>query len=99
MRRGKSVAEPCTGWLTGCLRRRMARNTYHVVPHSRGWAVKRGNAERASNVFDEKADAISRGKELAKIAEAELVVHDGRGEIANPNSYGGDSRRHRDTRR
>ena len=77
----------------------MAQQTYHVVPHPRGWAVRRGRAARASNVFDTKAAAVARGKELARNAETELVVHAGSGRIDNPNSYGGDSRRVRDRRR
>jgi uncharacterized protein YdaT len=77
----------------------MARDTYHVVPHSRGWAVKRAGAGRASNVFESKSEAVERGKELARTAATELVVHAAGGRVSNPNSYGGDSRRVRDRRR
>jgi uncharacterized protein YdaT len=79
--------------------RGMAKDSYHVVPHARGWAVKRSDAGRASNVFDSKSEAMRRGKQLARNAETELVVHGEDGRVSNPNSYGGDSPRVRDRRR
>jgi uncharacterized protein YdaT len=77
----------------------MAQDTYHVVPHTRGWAVKRSGARRASKVYETKRDAVARGKELAQELETELVVHDGTGRVGNPNSYGNDRRSVRDKRR
>jgi hypothetical protein len=77
----------------------MAQDTYHVVPHARGWAVKRSRAGRASNVFETKRDAVARGKELARGLDTELVIHDGSGQVDNPNSYGNDRRDVRDRRR
>jgi hypothetical protein len=83
-----------------CHARSMERvHSYHVVPHSRGWAVRKAKASRASVVFTTKAEAVARGRELAKSRRTELVVHDGDAKVSNPNSYGGDSRRHRDKRR
>jgi hypothetical protein len=86
-------------WRETCARGRMATVTYHVVPHGDRWAVKRSGASRASVVLDTKAEAIARGKEMAKRVRCEFVVHAGGGRVSNPNSYGGDSRRVRDKRR
>jgi hypothetical protein len=54
----------------------MPRRVYEVVPHPRGWAVKRSDTERPSNVFRSKSAAMDRGRELANTNRAELVVHD-----------------------
>ena len=43
----------------------MARKTYWVSPDKDAWKVKAEGSERASNVFDNKQDAINRAKELA----------------------------------
>jgi uncharacterized protein YdaT len=36
----------------------------YVVKHDDGWAVKKENAERASNVYDTQKEAIDRAREI-----------------------------------
>ena len=36
----------------------------YVVKHNDGWAVKKENAKRASNVYDTQAEAISRARQI-----------------------------------
>lgn len=53
------------------------RKIYHVTPdQNKGWKVKKEGASRASDYFDNKDDAIQRGKELAKRGgEAQIIIH------------------------
>ncbi|MBR4251485.1 MAG: DUF2188 domain-containing protein [Kiritimatiellae bacterium] len=68
----------------------MARKEYHVLPQDGAWALKRDHAERASGLFDTKAEALARGRELSRRIGAELIPHLRDGRIQNPNSYGND---------
>lgn len=69
----------------------MNKRSQHVVPNPKGgWSVRKSGAERASGVFKTQADAIKRGKELAKSEGAELYVHRSDGTIRTKNSYGSD---------
>jgi uncharacterized protein YdaT len=53
-----------------------ARKTYHVLSIDGDWKVKLENAQRASAVFDTKAQAIERARELAKAAPlGQVKVH------------------------
>lgn len=70
------------------------RITYHVVPSSGGWAVKRENAQRASAVADGKQDAISAARTLAKSQPlGQVVVHRKDGVIQTEWTYRKDPRR------
>lgn len=66
----------------------VSKNDYSVGPHENGWQVKRDGASRASEVFEKKADAVERGKELAKEAQGELRIKGADGKIQNANTYG-----------
>ena len=68
------------------------KHDYHVVPNSErgGWDVKREHAERASDHFDKKSDAMERGRELAREHRTELVEHGRDGRIQDSDSYGSD---------
>lgn len=70
----------------------MSKNrNYSVGPHrDGGWQVKRDGAERASSTHDKKADAIERGRELARKAEGELRIKGKDGKIQDSDSYGKD---------
>ncbi len=70
----------------------MSKRDYHVVPNKDrgGWDVKREHAERASDHFEKKSDAMERGRDLAREHKTELVEHDRRGRIRDPDSYGND---------
>jgi hypothetical protein len=68
----------------------MSNNNYHVLYRDKQWVIERENAERASATFDNKEDALRRGKELAKKSGGELRIHGMDGKIQNSNSYGND---------
>ena len=46
-----------------------------VISHEEGWAVKSSGAERVSQVFDTKKEAIDRGKEIASNKGTSLTVY------------------------
>lgn len=62
----------------------------HVVPHGKSWAVKGEGNEKYTAVTPTKAEAVEKGKEIAKNQAAELIIHDKHGLIQNKNSYGND---------
>ena len=67
----------------------MTRKTHHVVPAPRGgWNVKRGGAQRASNHFSIKTDAIDTGREISRNQHTEFVIHNRNGRIARSDSHG-----------
>ncbi|MBP1948525.1 DUF2188 domain-containing protein [Virgibacillus litoralis] len=59
----------------------------HVVAHNNGWAVKSSNAQRASDVFDNKNDAIERAREIAKNKGTSLKIYKQDGSIQENHSY------------
>ncbi|SPD71991.1 conserved hypothetical protein [uncultured Desulfobacterium sp.] len=68
------------------------RRVYHVTPdQNKGWKVKREGAARASDCFENKGDAIQRGKELAKSAsEGQIIIHRRDGRIQTEHTYKND---------
>lgn len=63
----------------------------HTTPHdSGGWANKRDGASRASSTHDTKAEAVAAGRQIAKNAGVEHLIHNKDGKIAERNSYGND---------
>jgi hypothetical protein len=60
-----------------------AVSTYYVVPRRGRWAVQRAGARRPTRVFRAKRDAISRARDLARSAQADVIVHNADGRIAN----------------
>lgn len=66
-------------------------NNKHVTKRPDGsWQVKSEGNERASFVTNTQADAIQRGRELAKRDKSELIIHGKDGKIREKNSYGND---------
>lgn len=59
----------------------------HVVAHDDGWAVKSSNADRASNVFDNKNDAIKRAREVAKNKGTFLTTYKEDGSVQKQQTY------------
>lgn len=54
----------------------MSRTTYHVTPSGEDWKVKRAGAQRADSIHENKSDAITRAKELAKAADlGQVKIH------------------------
>lgn len=68
----------------------MSNSRIHVVPHDGDWAVKREGTSRASSVHRTQADAIDQGRDQAKAARTELVIHDRQGQVRDADSYGND---------
>lgn len=64
--------------------------THHVVPRQDSWAVERGGASRASGVFDTKAEAVGRAREISRNAGTELRIHNRNGAIGSSDSHGND---------
>jgi len=64
----------------------------HTVPHDKGWANKRAGSERVSKVFGTKAEAVNAGRETARRAKTEHIIHTADGKIGERNSYGTDPR-------
>lgn len=68
------------------------RGVYHVTPNDEGgWDVTKRGAERASSTHETKADAVDRGRELAKNQPlGQLVIHKQNGTIQTEHTYGED---------
>ncbi|WP_010651838.1 DUF2188 domain-containing protein [Oceanobacillus massiliensis] len=58
-----------------------------VVGHEDGWAVKSSGSDRASEVFDNKQDAISRAKEIAKNKGTSLTIYKKDGSVQDKQSF------------
>jgi uncharacterized protein YdaT len=59
----------------------------HVVPSDGGWKVVRPNAARASGVFGNKDEAVSRAKGLAIKDGSSVVTHRKDGRITGVKQY------------
>ncbi|WP_087974460.1 DUF2188 domain-containing protein [Oceanobacillus rekensis] len=57
-----------------------------VVTHDDGWAVKSSGSDRASEVFDNKKDAINRAKEIAKNKGTSLTIYKQDGSVEDEQS-------------
>lgn len=68
----------------------MRRRNQHVVPHSKGWAVRPEGSERATSVHSTQAEAITRGRETARTQGTELFIHGKNGQIRERDSHGRD---------
>ncbi len=70
----------------------MARKPHVTVePRSSGrWAVQTDGTARADSLHDRKADALTRGRELAMNKRTEFVVKNENGRIASKDSFGND---------
>lgn len=73
------------------------RTVYNVQPAGDGdWEVKKNGAGRAANVFENKQDAVDRGRELAKQQPlGQLRVKDSQGVIQTEYTYGDDPRKYK----
>lgn len=67
------------------------RNEIHVTHRDDGkWQAKKPENSRASFVCDTKAEAMQKGREVAREEKRELIPHNKDGKISNPNSFGSD---------
>lgn len=67
----------------------MARNQ-HITPRPSGWAVQSAGGARATSLHKTQAEAIERGREIARNQGTELLVHGRNGQIRERDSYGHD---------
>lgn len=67
-------------WAEGDASKDRSRN-YHVVPHPRGWAIRRANGERASVVVDNKEEARNQAIALATAESVDVILHGDDGQI------------------
>ena len=68
----------------------MAKRNQHVVPRDGDWAVKGAGANRATEVFDTKQEAVNRAREIAQNQGTELFIHGRDGKIQSRDSHGND---------
>lgn len=61
-----------------------------VFNKGNGWAVKTNGSSRAAGVFDTQAEAIERGRQLAKNNSSNLSIQGRDGKIRKKHSYGKD---------
>jgi len=59
----------------------------HVLPRKTGWAIKKEKAEKASSVFNNKMEAVSRARSMAIKNKGSLVIHRKTGSIQSKISY------------
>ena len=62
----------------------------HVVPHQDAWAVRGAGAQRVTETFDRKSDAVDRAREISRNQQSELVIHGRDGKIQSKDSHGHD---------
>jgi len=70
----------------------MGRKQVHVVPDGEGgWDVKSAGSKKAARNYEDKPDAVSKAKEIAKNAIlGQVVIHDKHGVIQTEHTYGKD---------
>lgn len=71
----------------------MSKRNQHVVPREDGWAVRGAGAQRDTQVFNRKQDAVDRAREISQNQKSELVVHGQNGQngqIQFKDSHGND---------
>jgi uncharacterized protein YdaT len=68
------------------------RKVYHVTHNGdKGWKVKREGAARASDYFDNKSDAVERGRELAQSGDkGQIIIHKKDGSFQTEHTYKND---------
>ncbi len=62
-------------------------DTQHVIPHAKGWAVKKITAKKVSAVFNNKKMAIFKARKIAKNQNSEVIIYNKHGRIAEKISY------------
>ena len=69
------------------------RTVYHVLPNVNSWEVRQEGATEPEFLVDNKDNALSHAKDLAKQAPlGQVIVHNRDGKIAEEFTYGEDPR-------
>ena len=75
------------------------KKNIHVTRSGKGtWRVVREGAQRAISEHRTQAEAIDRGRPIAKRERGELFIHDRKNRIRDRDSYGNDPFPPRDTK-
>lgn len=75
----------------------MKKKDIHVVPNKEGgWDVQEAGNKTPLDHKPTKKEAVAAGRELAKVAQVELVIHNKDGKISDKDSYGNDPRNIKD---
>jgi len=74
------------------------RKVYHVIPRADGgWAVKKERAQRASGLYDTKAEAQAEAEKLAKASPlGQVKIHGRDGRFQREYTYGADPEKYAD---
>lgn len=70
-------------------RKNAGKRTFHqhVVPHDKGWAVRREGNKRVTAVYKYQDQAIRKAKRLAKKYKADVIIHRSDGTIRDRMGY------------
>lgn len=68
----------------------MRKPNIHVVPHQKGWAIRREHSERVTAVVSTQREAEERARDMARRDQVELLIHGRNGKIRERDSYGND---------
>lgn len=71
----------------------MPKPSQHVAPSGSKWSLRRAGAAKASNTFATQAEAIAKGREIARKQKTVLFIHGPDGRIRERNSYDAESDR------
>lgn len=66
------------------------KKNQHVIPYKGKWAVKGEGNKKVTKITDTQKEAIEIAKEIAKNKNAEVVIHNKKGQIRDKDSYGND---------
>ena len=59
----------------------------HVYPHNDAWAILREDEKRPSCIFNNANEALMEARKMSKNLNAELIVHNRKGEIQYKQKY------------
>ena len=62
----------------------------HVVPNSKGWAVKGAGNDKVTLIYQTQKEAIDAARQIAMNQGSEMFIHGRNGRIRERNTYGKD---------
>lgn len=66
----------------------MNKRNQHVVKTENGWGLRGENSKKLTKKFSTQAQAIDKGKQVAKNQKVELLIHGRDNKIRARDSYG-----------
>jgi pyruvate/2-oxoglutarate/acetoin dehydrogenase E1 component len=67
--------------------KKIVKKTQYVIPIGNAWMVKSEGSAKFTIITDNKREAVSFAKEIAKRYESDLIIYDKKGGIAESISY------------